>query len=138
MARLCPVCGSSDTGGYPKHHKTYTERGRLDIDDWYCPTCESRWEIYEYIREDVTEVKNIRLKDGRPWVNGEAQGTPITCRFCMSEAVTLVSDDGPWRTPDVRQLRYECGGCGAIWVNMRHTDGTVKMWRLWRQGRAVR
>ena len=137
MAIPCPVCGSEDTGGYPKRHKNYTERGRLDIDDWTCLGCGTRWEIWDYVREGVSENKDVRLKDGRVWIDGVIKGEAVACRECSSVNVKLVSKDGIWRGQyNVQQLRYECDDCGALWLNMTCDDGTIKMWRLRRHGRS--
>lgn len=137
MARLCPVCQSPDTGGYPKRHKQYTaDRGRLDIDDWYCHACKSRWEIWEYPREGATEIKDVRLANG----NRQAWGDlPMrTCPNCKGDLVTYVQHDGPWRGWGDETLRFECQTCGEIWQEMvRVEDGRRLARRLWRKGRTL-
>lgn len=131
--RPCPVCGSEDTGGYPKT-SSYTGRGRVDIDDWYCHGCKSRWQIWDYIREDVLENKHIRLKDGRAWRDGQAIGDPVPCYLCKETNVQFVSEDGHWRNQyNVAQLRYQCDDCGGIWINMTRDDGRVMARRIWRR-----
>lgn len=133
MARICPICGSDKTGGYPKQHKQYTERGRLDVDDWYCHNCESRWEIWEYIREDVTEIKAIRLANG----NMQAWGNmpPRECKCCKSQDVAYVQRDGNWHGWETEILRYECKQCGEIWQEMAQVaDGKRVSRRLFRPG----
>lgn len=131
--RPCPVCHSLDTGGTPKE-RTHTGRGRCDIDDWYCPSCQSRWEVWEYLREEVTEIKRIRLKDGRAWIDGQAIGAAVVCRFCNGSHVEFVKSDGHWRTHyNVEQRRYQCDDCRGIWIAMTHEDGRVLFWRVWKR-----
>lgn len=136
MSQSCPVCGSSVTGGSPKSHKNYTaDHGRLDIDFNRCHACMSFWDEYHYVREERHEIHDVHVKDGRSWINGAAQGDPITCLHCRSTNVMFLQDDGPWRNQyDVRQRRYECKACDAIWVAMTHTDGAVVGTRIWRKG----
>lgn len=134
MARLCPVCGSADkTFAHPKRHKEYTERGRLDVDDWYCHICKARWELWDYIREGVGEIKAVRLGNGnrQAWPDR----SPSVCLGCRSERVAFVQCDGPWRGWANETLRYQCEACGEIWQEMvRIEDGCRLARRLWRQG----
>lgn len=136
MSQLCPVCGSSVTGGSPKSHKNYTsDRGRLDIDFNRCHVCHAFWDEYHYVKEGVTEIHDVHVKDGRLWIDSAAQGDPILCHFCQSGTVMFEQDDGPWRNQyNVRQLRYECTACKGLWVAMTRTDGDVLATRVWRKG----
>jgi C4-type Zn-finger protein len=133
MPRLCPVCQSSDTGGYPKRHKDYTSRGRLDIDDWVCIACGARWEIHDYVREDTTENHNIRLKDGRSWTpESGVQGDVPQCPYCKSIEIEFVQSDGRWHRGGANILRYECDSCRAIWQWYINDDGKKIFKRKWR------
>lgn len=138
MPRLCPVCGSADTGGYPKRHKDYTpDRGRLDIDAWTCHACKARWEIWAYVREGVEENHDIRLKDGRAWsVDQGVQGDAPVCPYCKG-AAEFVQSDGRWHRGGANLLRYRCPGCWAIWQWIVDDAGTRLFKRLWRQGQSI-
>lgn len=136
MSRLCPVCGSSDTGGTPLRQKQYTDRGRMDTDAWYCHQCKSRWTIYDYVREDVEEIKDVRLANGdrQAW----SERRPPTCLGCKSEHATFIQHDGPWRGWETETLRYQCAACGEIWQEMvRVEDGSRLARRLWRKGQIL-
>lgn len=134
MPRPCPVCGSSEkTFASPKHHKQYTERGRLDVDDWYCHLCKARWEVWDYVREDVEETKAIRLANGNLQAWGEMP--PRTCEHCQSGDVAYVQHDGHWRGWAHEILRYECHTCGEIWQEMAAVDDGKRLFRrIWRPG----
>jgi len=138
MTQLCPVCGVPVRfGGSPKSHKNYTsDRGRSDIDFNRCLSCFAYWDQYHYVKEGITEIKFVHLKDGRHWVDGEAVGAPILCPFCHSDDVWFEHDDGAWRNQHaVRQLRYECKACNGMWVAMtRLEDRVVLATRVWRKG----
>lgn len=132
MPPICPVCQSTDTGGYPKRHKDYTARGRLDIDDWVCMACKSRWEIHDYVREGVSENHNIRLKDGRTWTPDGVQGDAPQCPYCRSTSIKFVQSDGRWARGGANVRRYECEDCAVIWQWYINDDGKTLFKRRWK------
>lgn len=130
--RLCPLCQSSNTGGYPRTRLS-TERGRVDIDDWVCLDCRCSWQYWDYVREDTHEDHEIRRGNGHrlAW---EAWGEPPPpqCRSCKSLDVKYVQCDGRWHRPGTEILRYECKACAAVWLEyVRIDDGKRLFWRLW-------
>lgn len=136
MVHLCPVCGSSKTGGSPKSHKNYGERGRLDIDYNRCDDCHAAWDSYHYVRENVIEFKEIRRGDGNKADWGDLPAPH--CRHCQSVAVRWLYDEGRWREYGTTILRYECEACGEIWQEMaRDENGTRVARRVWRKGRGI-
>jgi hypothetical protein len=135
MARECPVCGSDKTGASARSHKNYTERGRLDIDYNRCNVCHAAWDTYDYVREDVIEIKDIRRGNGNRVAWGDLPEPQ--CKCCKSHDVRWLYEDGRWHQPGVGILRYECPHCGEIWLEMaRDEDGKRVARRVWRYGHA--
>jgi hypothetical protein len=129
--RLCPLCQSPDTGGYPKT-RLYVERGRVDIDDGRCHACGASFEVWYYTREDMIEYHMIRRPDGsrETWTDLP----PRQCRLCKSANVRYVGHDGFAYRRDVHVeiLRYECAACAAVWLEYAQIDDGKRMfWRLW-------
>lgn len=131
--RTCPLCQSANTGASVIEHKRYTpDRGRLDIDYVVCHDCKTSWHLWQYIREDVDEIKEIRRGDGnRPAWGDRALRVCPRCKTV--DHVQYEGHDGQWRFLEVEILRYSCDTCGTIWQEMtRISDGTRVGWRLWR------
>lgn len=131
--RKCPLCQSTNTGASVKQHRQYTERGRLDIDYNRCHTCGAAWDSYDYPREDVTEIHDVRRGDGNLLAWGDLPSP--RCRHCRGLDVKWLYEEGRWHAPGVGILRYECSRCGQIWQEMvRDTDGTRVARRVFRRG----
>jgi transposase-like protein len=132
MARPCPVCQSADTGGYPQT-RLYSAHGPVQVDDWVCHSCGTRWEHWDYSRIERVEHKNIRLKDGREWTaEGGVQGEVPVCPYCRSPQIKFVQSDGrsTHRMADVH--RYECEACAVVWQWYIDNDGKKLFKRRWR------